>query len=289
MVRAACVFVIGGVLELLGTHIAVILTVYAILFFLALPFLQWSPGRLLLLAACLTVIAPPTSLLLSQIAILAEGEEGFAPLMLTGAYPALWWWVFVLVGLALGRLDITAPRVRVLLLVAGAATAFAAYALGWLSTQLLANGVAYPEPVDAYERMPGWDEVTVGQWDWTWLTGAQPHSGTPLWLLASAGLATLAIAGCLMVADALPHLSYPIASVGAMALTVYSLHVVAFWVFPSAASADWTMWLLFTAAAVVFAVGWRLLAGRGPLERVLSWSSNRAAALVGPAAAPASA
>jgi len=209
--------------------------------------------------------------------LVADGEQGFHAFMLTGAYPALWWWVFVLVGLALGRLDLTAPRVRRVLLAVGAATALAGYALGWLSTQLLANGVAYPEPVDAYERTPGWDEETVGQWDWAWLSGAQPHSGTPLWLLASAGFATAAIAVCLVVADAFPRLSYPIASVGAMVLTVYSLHVVAFWVFPSAASADWTMWLLFTAGAVVFAVAWRLVVGRGPLERVLAWSSNRAA------------
>ncbi|SDO37140.1 heparan-alpha-glucosaminide N-acetyltransferase domain-containing protein [Geodermatophilus sp. DSM 45219] len=279
MVRGACVFVIGGLLELLGTHIAVILTVYAILFFLALPFLQWSPGRLLLLAGGLALFAPPVSLLLSQILLVADGEQGFHALMLTGAHPALWWWVFVLVGLAIGRLDLSALQVRRLLLVAGGATAVAGYALGWLSTQLVANGVAYPEPIDAYERMPGWNEESVGQWDWTWLTGAQPHSGTPLWLLASAGFAAAVIAVCLVVADAFPRLSYPIASVGAMALTVYSLHVVAFWVFPTASDADWTMWIAFTAGAAVFAVGWRLLAGRGPLERVVAWSANRAAGL----------
>jgi uncharacterized membrane protein YeiB len=287
MVRAACVFVIGGVLELFGTHVLVILTVYAVLFFLALPFLRWSPGRLLLLAAGLAVIAPPVSLLMSQVMLVAEGEQGFHALMLTGAYPALWWWGFVLVGLALGRLDLTARRIRVVLLVAGAAMALAGFTLGGLSTRLLANGVAYPEPTDAYERMPGWDEETLGQWDWTWLTGAQPHSGTALWLLASAGFAAAVIAVCLVVADAFPRLSYPIASVGAMALTMYSLHVVAFWVFPSAASGGWPVWLLFIAGAIVFAVGWRLVAGRGPLERVLAWSSNRAAGLAERAPAPA--
>jgi uncharacterized membrane protein YeiB len=135
--------------------------------------------------------------------------------------------------------------------------------------------------------MPGWDEETLGQWDWTWLTGAQPHSGTALWLLASAGFAAAVIAVCLVVADAFPRLSYPIASVGAMALTMYSLHVVAFWVFPSAASGGWPVWLLFIAGAIVFAVGWRLLAGRGPLEHVLAWSSNRAAGLAERAPAPA--
>jgi uncharacterized membrane protein YeiB len=286
MVRAACIFVIGGALELLGTDIAVILTVYAVLFFLALPFLQWSPRRLLLLAAGLAVATPPVSLIKSQVLLVADGEQGFHALMLTGCHPALWWWVFVLVGLALGRLDLSAARVRGVMLVAGTGTAVAGYVLGWLSTQLLADGVAFPEPCGADERMPGWDEESVGQWDWAWLSGAQPHSGTPSWLLASVGFATAVIAVCLVAADTLPRLTYPIASVGAMALTAYSLQVVAFWVFPTAASGGSIMWLLFTVGAVAFAVGWRLLAGRGPLERLVAWSSNRAAGMTERPAAP---
>jgi uncharacterized membrane protein YeiB len=287
MVRAAWVFVIGGVLELLGTEVEVILGVYAVLFGLALPFLQWSPRRLLLLAASLAVIAPPVSLLLAQVAVVAEAETAFTSLMLTGAYPALWWWAFVLVGLAIGRLDLSARRVRAVLFLAGTAAAVAGYSLGWLSTQLLANGVAFPEPVEASERMPGWNEHSVGQWDWAWLSGAQPHTGTPFWLLASAGVAAAAIAVCLVVADALPRLAYPIASVGAMALTAYSLQIVAFRVFPPDGSFGGTIWLLFIAGAIVFAVAWRLLAGRGPLERLLTWSSNRAAGLSVRTPAPA--
>jgi hypothetical protein len=50
LVRAAWVFAIGGVLELLGTFVAIILGVYAVLFVLALPFLRWPPVRLLLAA-----------------------------------------------------------------------------------------------------------------------------------------------------------------------------------------------------------------------------------------------
>ena len=286
MVRAAWVFLIGGVLELLGTEVEVILGAYAVLFVLALPFLRWSPRRLLLLAVGIAVIAPPVSLLLSQVAIVAEAETAFSALVLTGAYPVLWWWAFVLVGLALGRLDLSARRVRTALIQAGAAAAVTGYALGWASTHLLANGVAVPEPVDAYGRMPGWNEESIGQWDWAWLSGAQPHTGTPFWLLASAGVAVAVIAVCLVVADAFPRLTYPIASVGAMALTAYSLHIVALRVFPPDGSFGWPIWLLFIAGAIIFAVAWRLLVGRGPLERLLTWSSNRAARLSNRTPAP---
>ncbi len=279
MVRAGWVFLIGGLLEQLGAPVYVILGVYAVLFVLALPFLRWSPRRLLLLAAGLAVVAPPASLLLSQVAVMAEAETAFASLVLTGAYPVLWWWAFVLVGLAIGRLDLSARRVRAILFLAGAAAAVAGYALGWLSTQLLANGVAVPEPADAYERMPGWTEESIGQWEWAWLSGAQPHTGTPFWLLASAGVATAVIAACLVAADASPRLTYPVASVGAMALTAYSLHIVVLRVFPPDGSSRWPTWILFTAGTIVFAVAWRVLVGRGPLERLLTWSSNRAAGL----------
>jgi uncharacterized membrane protein YeiB len=104
--------------------------------------------------------------------------------------------------------------------------------------------------------------------------------------LASAGFAAAIIAVCLVAADALPRLTYPIASVGAMALTAYSLQVVAFWLFPTAASGGSSMWLLFTVGVVIFSVGWRLLAGRGPLERILAWSSNRTAGPAERASAP---
>jgi uncharacterized membrane protein YeiB len=267
MVRAAWVFVIGGALELLGTDVAVILSYYAVLFVLALPFLRWSPRRLLLLAAALAVAAPPTALVLARLAVAADVETPFTALLLSGEYPALWWSTFVVVGLALARLDLTAVRVRVTLLLTGATTAATGYLLGWLSTQLLAGGVPSPGLEEGYE--------SLGPWDPAWLSGAQPHSGTPFWLMASTGVAVAAIAVCLVVADALPRLVHPLASVGAMALTVYSLQIVALWAFQPEVSPG-VAWALLSAGAVAVSVAWRRTAGRGPLERLLSWSSDRA-------------
>jgi uncharacterized membrane protein YeiB len=280
MVRAAWVFVIGGLLDMVGAPVDVILGVYGVLFVLAVPFLRWSSRRLLLLAAGLAVVAPPASLLLSQVTLVIGTDDAFAWLVLLGAHPALWWSVFMLVGLAIGRLDLSSRPTRAVLLRAGGAAAVAGYGLGWLSTRLLANGNVFPEPVDVYERMPGWDEKSVGQWDWAWLSGAQPHSGTPFWLLASAGVAAAVIAVCLAVADTAPAMSFPIAAVGAMALTVYSLHVVVLRFLPDDGSVGGVMvWILFSVGAVAFAVSWRLLVGRGPLERLLTWSANRSSGL----------
>jgi uncharacterized membrane protein YeiB len=270
-VRAAWVFVIGGVLELFGTDVAVILSYYAVLFVLALPFLRWSPGRLLLVAAGLAVAAPPTALFLARRAVAADVETPATTLLFSGEYPALWWWTFLLIGLALARLDLTAARVPVILLLAGTTTAVAGYLLGWVSTQVLTGGVPSPGLEAGYE--------SPGPWDPAWLSGAAPHSGTPFWLFASAGVAVATIAVCLVVADALPRLAHPVACVGAMALTVYSLQIVALWAFQPDTPPG-TAWGLFAAAAVAGSVAWRRVAGHGPLERLLTWSTDRAAGRV---------
>src|SRR4051794_18989513 len=104
LVRAAWVFAIGGVLEALGTDIDVILGVYAVLFILALPFLRWSPARLLVAAGVLAVLTPPADLVLTQFAVAADAYDApFVSLVVTGVYPALIWWTFIIVGLAVGR------------------------------------------------------------------------------------------------------------------------------------------------------------------------------------------
>jgi hypothetical protein len=42
------------------------------------------------------------------------------------------------------------------------------------------------------------------------------------------------------------------------------------------------VWLLFVTGALVSATVWRARLGRGPLERLLTWSSRRAAAVPNP-------
>ena len=270
LVRAAWVFAIGGVLELLDTSVAVILGVYAVLFVLALPFLRWPPTRLLLAAGVIALAAPPLTLAVGQYAT-EVGEEGnaFAFLLFTGYYPAGVWLAFVLVGLAVGRLDLRAGRVRAGLVAGGAAAAVLGYAGGWLSTRELAPG----------ERLAGIEAGfgSSGEWDPAWFAGAEPHSSTPFEVVGSGGVAVAVIGVCLVVADLLPRLTYPLASVGALALSVYTAQLVAIAALEADSADDWGRWVRFTLAAVLLATVWRLRLGPGPLERLLTWSSRQAA------------
>ena len=271
LVRAAWVFGIGVALEALGTDIDVILGVYGILFVLALPFLRWSPRPLLLAAAVLAVLTPPAALLLTVWAQAAGLEQSpVVLLMLNGPYPALIWWTFILVGMAVGRSDLGSPQVRARLLAAGATLAVLGYGAGWLTTRWWGQAASTQAWVDG--------DIDSRSWSLGWLSGAAPHSGTTFELVGSVGVALVAITACLVVAERLPTTTSPLASVGAMALTAYTGHVLA----PTLL--DWDFeggptWLAFIAVMVVLATGWRRVLGQGPLERLLSSSSRRAAAL----------
>jgi uncharacterized membrane protein YeiB len=270
LVRAVWVFGIGGVLEALGADLDVILGVYAVLFVLALPFLRWSPRRLLVAAAVVAVVSPPAVVVLAQFVTANDsGETPLALLAVTGFYPALIWWTFILVGLAVGRCDLAAARVRTMLLTAGLALAAIGYGGGWATTRWWAEGRLSEGPWEGAER--------PGEFDLAWLSGATPHSGTTFEVVGSSGVALVVVAVCLVVAERLPMVTFPLAAVGAMALTVYTGQVVAIRIIGADEYVDNALWLTFVLVSLVLATTWRLSLGRGPLERLLTWSSTRAA------------
>ena len=128
--RGAAVFLVGIALELLGTPIAVILTVYGLLYVAAVPFLRWRPGQLLLAAGILAVAGPPVLAGLRAVTLgpMAPGID----LVLFGTYPITVWMSLVLGGMAIGRLRLTSARVAGVLVGAGLALSVFGYGLGAL-------------------------------------------------------------------------------------------------------------------------------------------------------------
>ncbi|TFV66739.1 UNVERIFIED_ORG: DUF1624 domain-containing protein [Bacillus sp. AZ43] len=275
-VRAAWIFLIGAVLEWLDTFVAVILGVYAALFVLALPFLRSSPQRLFLAAGLVAAAGPPLNVLLGQVLSVSDAESHYvAELLVTGTYPAMLWLALVLVGLAVGRLDLAAGGVRARLAGAGLLAVVLGYGGGWMSTRALAGGVPSAGPEEGFA-------APVGEWEAAWLSGAEPHSGTTFELVGSCGFAVLVIAGCLVVADLAPLVTAPVRAVGALALTVYAAQIVLLWALLEVGEnrpQGVGLWLVFVVSALAGAGFWRWRLGRGPLERLLTWSSTRAAAV----------
>ena len=276
-VRAAWVFAIGAVLEWLDTFVAIILGVYAVLFVLALPVLRWPPRRSFAAAGGIAVAGPPLDALLGQVLSTADAESHYvAELLVTGSYPAVLWMAFLLVGFGIGRLDLGAAGVRARLAAAGAVAAVLGYGGGWLTTRVVADGAPLHGPSGGFAS-------PVGEWRAAWFAGAEPHSGTTFEVVGSTGFALLVVAASLVVADLLPRPTFPLRAVGALALSVYSAQIVVLWALlqqaDRAATRGAGMWALFVLSALAVAGIWWWKLGRGPLERLLTWSSTRAAAV----------
>lgn len=312
--RGAAIFAIGVALELLGTGVAVILTLYGVLYVAALPFLRWS-RRWLWGAVAVLALLGPLNLALLYAVVPASGAWGAGVGLVLGVYPITVWLALLLAGLAIGRSDLSSVRTAVVLLVAGAATSALGYGVAASASSYAAeleetvwgasDGSSFASPSDAPSLTTvgfdeGFDEYDDGGFDeggWsTYLDGVRdahpweaaqlaviddsPHSGGTAEILGSGGLAVAVLGLCLLLQRPLRWALVPLAAVGAMPLTVYAAHllVIAILGGPGGALPDSdTTWLWLTVGLVVGATAWTLLLGRGPLERLVGRAADLAA------------
>ncbi|WP_137293272.1 heparan-alpha-glucosaminide N-acetyltransferase domain-containing protein [Nocardioides dongxiaopingii] len=287
VVRAVLVGLVGLLLGELDTGLAVILTYYAVLFVLALPFLGLRARPLLVLAVGWAVLAPVVSHLVRPglpdrgtaspaLDQLAEPGRLLSELLLTGYYPAVPWLAYLLLGLALGRLDLGSARVAARLVGVGLAVAVGATLLSGLLTR---------DRFGAAEL----DRVATGMYGqtptddgWRWLLVVAPHSTTPFDLLQTGGSAAVVVGLCLLLVAAVSAVAGPgeravqvLCGAGTMTLTLYSLHVVmrtdAVWPAEEPDSLVWHVLVLAWVGALYAA-----LDRSGPLERVVALASRRA-------------
>jgi|UPI00082F68E2 uncharacterized membrane protein YeiB len=310
VIRGLLMLPLGTALTLLGTPVAVILAYYAVFFLLTAPFLHERWTIVAGAAAALAVVGPIVSFHVRAAAadgplrapftavntydpLEALAGEGLIDLLLTGAYPALTWMPFVLAGLAIGRLDLRSTRVRWTLVGAGAATAALAHTASWVALGPLGGrarleasftpaAVAdHGAPPDAATALADGFPGTVPVHDWVWLLSDAPHSGTPLEVFAAGGAAAAVLGGCLLVGEWLRWVLYPVAAVGALALTAYVAHVLLIWVAerPWGALLDPVLGPVVLVGSLAGAAVWRWTGRRGPLEQPLHavslWAARR--------------
>jgi len=319
LTRAVLIFAIGGVLEYVGTGVAVILPMYALLFVVSLPFLRWRSWQLFTLAGVLALVMPFLQLVLTLLTGDHFATSAFMDLLVSGVYPGMIWIVFVLTGLGVGRLDLGATRVRLILAGAGVLLAVVGYGLGAVGDAFspeppAGSSSSYPESSDDYiegvqpgeidfdglvcddygdgsvscyppdyydseepvEEEPSLADVGAALGG---LLSAQPHSGTTTEVMGSTGFALCIIVLCLFAASWRPSrwALYPVAAVGSMALTAYSVHIFAISFLGEAAYENNAMAVVFVVAGLVLCSAWAVTVGRGPLERFLAHVSRRTA------------
>lgn len=128
--RGAAIFVIGLFVELLGSGIAVILTLYGVLYILAAFTVHLRTRTLVISGAALGVFGPPLLALLGTLSPDLSGPG--VSLVLFGTYPITVWAALLCAGLVIGRLDLTRVKTAAVMVVCGALIAIGGYSLGGL-------------------------------------------------------------------------------------------------------------------------------------------------------------
>lgn len=315
--RGAVIFVIGLALELLNTPIAVILTLYGLLYVAVIPVLRWRPRQLLLGVAVLALAGPALLALISAVALQPFGAGiGF---VLYGTYPITVWLALVLGGMALGRLRVQEVRTVVVALVIGVVLAAIGYGLGALGagaglggTESIVSSTSEDSgsgsldslPSESLDSLPaeslssfipddvmppsGWEsypEALAATDPFGSVVRAvfavDPHSGGTAEILGSGGFALAVIALCLLLSRPLRWLLLPLGALGSMPLTAYSLHVVSVVLVagPGGFIADNSFWGLTAVALLVVTTLWAMFVGRGPLERLVGKGAAAMAAV----------
>ncbi|MBT9606941.1 DUF418 domain-containing protein [Microbacterium sp.] len=304
-VRAVLILALGTALVALGTPVKVILAYYGVFFLLSLPFLRLAPRTLFLLAGATAVAGPIASMLLRSSAVvtgaLAQIDrvdpiallsgEGVTRLLLTGVYPAITWMPFLFVGLGLGRIGVERLR-KVRLFVWGVGLMIIGYG-GAFAARLLVPGAVptwdaskkdFGSMIDKGEgagMKPFGEGKPTGEVEWASLLSADQHTGAPFEIIGGIGAALVVIAASIWLSARLPRLTWPIAAVGTMSLTVYTGHVLAINAFGLSAMPGEPLWVLlaFAAVAAIFAVLWLRWFRRGPIESVMhaavAWIGER--------------
>lgn len=282
LVRAVLLFVLGGLLSMLGTRVAVILEAYAALFVLALLVLSWSTKRLWIAVGVLVVLGPIVTIgvrtALNGLGIPPIGAWNIA---FGEYYPVATWIVFPLAGIAIGRTDLRSVRTAVRLVVGGAVAAVVGYVAGHLASE--SSLASSPPPLELHvnAELPPAGEVlaAVPRTVLIKLLTADPHTGTPFEIVGSGGFVIALLGLCLLVSRSRARFALaPLAAVGAMSLTVYSAHIVALRILHDDLFADLSLRIFgqFTFWALVGATAWRLALGKGPLERAIGWAAEGA-------------
>jgi uncharacterized membrane protein YeiB len=304
VIRALVLLALGTALTTLKTGIFVILAFYGLYFLLALPLVRLRARTLAIVAAVLAVAAPQAAfglkLLLSDSLahsittydpLARLGGDGLLSLLLNGYYPAITWMPFVIAGMALARLDLTARVVQRRLAALGAALITLGYGVSWLFAELYpplqANKAEWMTIfANANALKPGSPavgaintELADGSNSALSLLGSEPHSGTTFEIIGGLGVAIIVLLGATVAMTRLAwlrRLAGPVIAVGTMSLTLYVAHVAAFTLLPEGAIKTFVPLLGFVAGAILFATIWSRFFRRGPLEYLLNSTTKLA-------------
>ena len=305
-IRAVILLALGTVLAMEYGDV-IILAYYGVYFLLALLLVRLGAKTLAIIAAGIALVMPQLAFVLKM--WLSDSVQqninaydpleklssvGVLDLLLTGLYPTITWMAFVIAGMALARLDLTAATVQLRLAALGASLTVGAYGLaallGGTSAVLSFGGGGGPSSGSGAGSM-GSGSMGSGSMgsgsggpvqSASDLLGAVSHTGTTLDTIGCLGVAILVIVGATVAIDRLPRLrrlAKPVIAVGTMSLTAYVGHFLAQSAWPASGAGTTKSWvpvLTYILGAIVFAAIWSRFFRRGPLEYLLNAATRPA-------------
>lgn len=276
LARAVFIDVIGYLLIMLNTGFGVILPAYAAMFVLALFLVHRSTRVLVTTSVALTVVAPPLMILgmslLSKAYLLSDIAGG--PMSALALAPAF------VTGMAIGRLELTKIRTALSLVVGGIAMFVSgkileAFVLPELRTSFEAwlvsiQGAVVEQP-DPYAIWPLNVELPL----WHMLLYSAPHTATTFQTLIGLGLGILVLGLVCLVPKKTSSVLMPLAAVGRVALTMYTVQFIVIWCLKIAGIENGLEGIPFSdllVLAVTLVTGWLIAAlPTGPLESLMRY------------------
>ena len=310
-IRAVILLALGTVLAMEYGDV-IILAYYGVYFLLALLLVRLGAKTLAIIAAGIALVMPQLAFVLKM--WLSDSVQqninaydpleklssvGVLDLLLTGLYPTITWMAFVIAGMALARLDLTAATVQLRLAALGASLTVGAYGLaallGGTSAVLSFGGGGGPSSGSGAGSMGSGSMGSGSMGSGSMgsgsggpvqsasdLLGAVSHTGTTLDTIGCLGVAILVIVGATVAIDRLPRLrrlAKPVIAVGTMSLTAYVGHFLAQSAWPASGAGTTKSWvpvLTYILGAIVFAAIWSRFFRRGPLEYLLNAATRPA-------------
>lgn len=254
MLRGVVLILLGLALGALLSPIIVVLAYYGVALILVSVFIAARSWVIALAAGVLWIAGGPLNALARQALGVVEeaGSPSFesiagAPLetvrglLLTGTYPAITWVAYLLVGMLIARALVAANArgrlSRTSLSLAGLGAGLAVLATlvsNWTLANLPRFDVFAPEGLDTatFTKFLGMQQFGAPSSPELWAQLiAAPHSGTPLEMLRTVGIALAVIGLLVALFDSRGAAPGPITDVfraaGAAPLTIYTLHLIA--------------------------------------------------------------
>ncbi len=250
--RGLLLIAAGIVLDALGTPIAIILGNLGVMFLVVIPAIRWTP-RALAVAGLAVLVGGAVAF------YFVEGAWDGIPVVDTVTseyYPVIAWAGYVLVGMAVGKLRLREPAVASALVGTGAAGTAITYGAA------IVVGAAAP-----------WREATG-----PWWASLEAHSTSPFEMVGNTFVALLVIGVCLWIARSTP-LFFPALAFGSMSLSTYTAHIVVIAIVGKeiVRQPSNVAFAVLTLSLMAGATVWRAFLGAGPLEKLLTVASNKAA------------